>query len=353
MSTPPPSSPVPVPPSHRVLRFPQDHYLHPNAPSEWWWHTGTLTDGDRTFGFEINAAGFAAQPPIPAFTFTQVMLADVKYNTHFQQSKLYPSKPADWAESDSTKEWYAKLGDRTSPDHSFIEMRSPHSNPSRMMHVEASLTDKDTQAVVTFDLQLVQNGPPFIVYGTGVSPYPPDPDPNKNNYYYSLTRLEASGTITIQGKTIAVKGMTWMDHQYGLFGSDKKPVNWFLQDMQLANGVHISNSNVFAKDNPPQLDKPSEGYATIQFPDDTTYLEKSILTPTGRTWTGPTGTLFYMEFRVEIPSFGADFYVNTLMDAQDFPFPEVHADTYEGVAVVQGKFSGQYLTGTAWNEQNP
>ncbi|MEF9673589.1 hypothetical protein QNM99_20805 [Pseudomonas sp. PCH446] len=45
------------------------------------------------------------------------------------------------------------------------------------------------------------------------------------------------------------------------------------------------------------------------------------MTPTGRTWTGPTGVVFFMEFKVEIPAFDAVLHVVSLVDAQDFPFP--------------------------------
>ena len=77
------------------------------------------------------------------------------------------------------------------------------------------------------------------------------------------------------------------------------------------------------------------------------------MTPTGRTWTSPKGVLFYLEFKVEIPAFAAHFTVTSLVDEQNFPFPYGQIDTYEGVAVASGKFMGQQVHGTAWNEQNP
>ena len=38
-----------------MLSLPKDMYLHQGAPTEWWWHTGTLRAGNRTFGFEVSA----------------------------------------------------------------------------------------------------------------------------------------------------------------------------------------------------------------------------------------------------------------------------------------------------------
>lgn len=345
---PPTPPPFPVPPSESVIRLPADHYLHVGAPTEWWWHMGTLKAGERTFGFEINAASFGA------FGFTQIMLTDVSNKVHYKQTKLYAPFPADWAEADPSKPWFVKLGD-PSTDASWVTMNAPQSDPSKNMAVEAAFADETTGTIVKFSLTFSQEGPPFIVKGTGVSPTPEVPGGvQKNNYYYSLTRLHAAGTVAIgSDEPIAVDGVTWMDHEYGLFGSSEHPVKWFLQDMQLDNGVHISNFTVFS-DAPPTLDVAFPSQATVQFEDGTTYFEKNCtLTPFGRTWTSPKGVLFYLEFKIEIPAFAAHFTVTTLLDDQDFPFPIGQIDTYEGVAVASGVFMGREVHGTAWNEQNP
>jgi len=347
--SPPTPPPFPVPFSQSVIKLPADQYLHPGAPTEWWWHMGTLRAGDKVFGFEINAASFTVM------AFTQVMLTDVSKKIHRQQTTVYAPFPADWAEKDPSKPWYAKLGD-PSIGPSFVSMSAPQSDPTRDIAVEAAFVDQTTNDVVKFSLKFSQEGPPFIVWGSGVNPTPEVPGGvTKNNYYYSLTRLQAAGTITIgDGEPIAVEGVTWMDHEYGLFGSAGHPVKWFLQDMQLDNGVHISHYTVFSDGAPPSLDTEFPSHATVQFADGTTYFDKSCtLTPTGRTWTSPTGTLFYLEFKIHIPSFDADFTVTSLVDGQDFPFPGGLADTYEGVAVASGKFMGEKVHGTAWNEQQP
>jgi len=125
-------------------------------------------------------------------------------------------------------------------------------------------------------------------------------------------------------------------------------VKWVLQDMQLDNGVCISNYTVFSP-SPPPLDKASPSKATIQRADGTTYYVDSILTPTGRTWTSPSsGKVYYLKYLVSIPAFNASFVVESLIDGQEF---SGSAPVYEGVAVATGTFEGQAVTGTAWNEQ--
>lgn len=328
--------PVPIPPSRSVIHLPADHYLHLGAPTEWWWHIGTLKAGDRTFGFEINAASFQL------FGFTQVMLTDVDKNRHFQQTTPCPPPafdPKTWAEHDPAKDWFVKLGT--------IDMRAPQSDPTRHMRVTAQMVDEVTGTKVAFDLTLSQEGPPLIVWGTGVHPPPPpEPDLQRNNFYYSLTRLAASGSISVGGEKLDVTGATWMDHEYGLFGSPQERPKWILQDMQLSNGVCISN---YTTDSP-ELDKKTASQATVQRADGTTYFVSSSVTPLGATWTSPvTGATYFLRLKVEIPAFEATLFVSSLVDSQEFPV--MLGPVYEGVADAVGTFEGKDVSGPAWSEQ--
>lgn len=342
--TPKDSGPVPVPPSEVLIKLPQDQYCHAEAPTEWWWHTGTLVAGDRVFGFEINAASFA-----PA-AFTEVMLTDVANKLHYQ--KTAPQTPGGWAETDPSKDWYVKLGN-PELEHDWIWMTAPQADPSNMT-VKAALQDEATGTTILFDLVMAQQGPPLIVWGTGCNPTPPNDGGSvaANNYYYSFTRLQASGTIALGDEVFEVTGQTWMDHEYGLFGSSAQPVLWYLQDMQLDNGVHISHYMTLTGDNPPQAGQSYPSNATIQFPDGTTYfVQDCTMTPGKRTWPAPNGQVFFLDFQVDIPDFGASIAVSTPVDDQ--AFLAYGAYVYEGLATASGTFDGQQVDGTAWNEQRP
>lgn len=414
--------PQPVPPSDVVLSLPQDMYLHPGAPTEWWWHIGTLRAGSRTFGFEINTASFAKD----GFAFTQIMLTDVANDRHFQRTT--PFVPAlfdksSWAESDVAKNWYARLGDAdnplstievldpgsgytsdpgieitggngsgaialpirnaaagtidqillvnagagyTSPPavaivggggsgalaralHTYVAMEAPAADPTQNMTVQALLVDADTSTPVKFDLVFSQQGRPFFVWGTGVNPGGGSGGLETNNYYFSLTRMQASGTIDLDGEVFEVSGVTWMDHEYGAFGTAANPIKWILQDMQLDNGVCISNYATL-DGGLPDLNERTPSQATVQDASGATYFVPSFVTPIGRTWTSPaSGVTFFLEFHVEIPAFDASLFVTSLVDAQEFPVAT--APVYEGVAEASGTFRRQAVAGTAWIEQ--
>ena len=409
-----------------AIQLPADHYAHPGAPTEWWWNIGTLQAGDRTFGFEINAASFAGQG---GYAFTQVMVTDVTNKRHLQQTVMFIGDQfncADWAESDSTKDWYVALGSASNifsgiqvtnagsgytsapavtisggggqgavatatlngsggvatiqlwsagkgytseptvtisggggsgatakAFHSYVSMNAKAGDPTQNMSVKALMVDAATQSVVTFDLTLSQQGLPFLVLGSGVLPIPKTcgtPLQTKN-FYYSLTRLQASGTITIGDETFQVTGVTWMDHEYGAFASGGKPIKWILQDMQLDNGVCISNFT---------LDEPQEGVATksiatVQYPGKETVWVLSTTKPS-KPWTSPiSGKTYFMQLDVTmhkdlIPWWpNATLTVTSLIESQEFP--SAGGSVYEGVASVTGEFNGTPVTGTAWNEQ--
>jgi predicted secreted hydrolase len=415
-----PRTPDPVPPSNVVLKLPQDMYLHKEAPTEWWWHIGTLKAGDRTFGFEINTASFQKD----GFAFSQIMLTDVNNQRHYQRTTPYVPpvsfQPDAWAQSDVSRDWFARLGDPVNqlggvqvtnpgsgyataptvtisgdgtgataiatlnasggvdaivitnpgsgytkpPDvtisgsgsgaaasafPTYASMESPAADPTKDMHVTALLSDDPSMAKVAFDLKLSQQGRPFYVWGTGVNPDAKGTSLQDNNYYFSLTRMQASGSITIDGEKLDVQGITWMDHEYGAFGTQANPVKWILQDMQLSNGYSVSNASVNAGQDP-KLDVPSKGWATLEDPDGKTYYVGSTVTPTGPTWTSPkTGTVYFTKFRVQIPDFAVDAVVTTSMNDQEFPIPK--SPVYEGVATAEGTFQGAPVTGNAWIEQ--
>ena len=408
------------------VQLPADHYAHPGAPTEWWWHIGTLKAGNRTFGFEINAASYVGQG---GFAFTQVMLTDVSNNRHYQRTTMFHVGVFDcasWAESDPTKDWYVALGCpsnrlstivvtspgqgyTTAPEvtitggggakasatanlngaggvasidlwsagdgytgtptvtlsggggtgataeaiHSYVTMNAAAGDPTQNMVVKSRLADDPSGAVVTFDLTLSQQGPPFLVLGSGVIPVPKTCGSplQTNNYYYSLTRLQAQGTITIDGETLPVSGVTWMDHEYGAFAAAGKPVKWILQDMQLDNGVSISNFSLTE----PQLGVATKSIATVQYPNSPTIWVSTTTTP-GKPWTSPvTGKTYFMELQVEIKRGlipwwpDASLTVASLIDSQEFPL--TNGSIYEGVAGVSGTFNGEAVSGTAWNEQ--
>ncbi|HWD26677.1 MAG TPA: lipocalin-like domain-containing protein [Rhizomicrobium sp.] len=321
-----------------AITLPDDQYAHAGAPTEWWWHIGTLKAGNRTFGFEINAASFS----YVLTQFTEIMISDVAAQTHYRKNTVAALFNPFYAESNTELPWYVQIGGGVGANGA-VQMHAPLGK-IMPMSVVATFLDETTSTPCALNLVLDQEegAAPLLVWGTGVHQNGPDNAPplEKNNYYYSFTKLRANGTIQIGDEVLQVHGLTWMDHEYGAFGAGTK---WILQDMQLDNGVHLSN---FVTAAPPVEGQPMDSNVTVLWPDGRSVYLPSKLTPLAPTYTSPDGTVFCLTMKVEIPELDAKLTVETLVAEQTF------VDTlYEGVAVAHGTFGGRPVKGTAWNEQ--
>lgn len=344
-----------------AISLPADQYAHAGAPTEWWWHVGTLVSADgRKFGFEINAASMFG------YAFTQIEITDVQKQCNYQKVNAMAVCPTDWAQYDQSKPWYVKLsGPSGSPSDGLVSMTAINNNPLNMA-VQASFMDAATNVPCQLNLNFLQQGPPLLVWGTGcheVNPQGTSPI-TRNNYYYSLTNLQASGTITIGNEIINVTGLTWMDHEYGAFpnGESGGKVIWLLQDIQLSNGMHLTNSTQFGII--PQENVPIPSNATLLLQNGESVYVETITTPMGPTYTSAKGIVYFLNFKVEIKNAGANTNVSFLVSSSypDQVFRDTTADVYEGVGTgemlvtihLSEKITKQVLvaTGPAWIEQN-
>jgi predicted secreted hydrolase len=59
------------------------------------------------------------------------------------------------------------------------------------------------------------------------------------SYYYSLTRMETDGELTINGMKETVRGMSWMDHEFGSNQLRQDQVGWDWFSIQLDNQTEL------------------------------------------------------------------------------------------------------------------
>ncbi len=63
------------------------------------------------------------------------------------------------------------------------------------------------------DLDLTATKPPALHGGAGWIDF----GPAGGSYYYSRTAMDATGSVTLDGRTLTVEGSAWFDHQWGDF----------------------------------------------------------------------------------------------------------------------------------------
>jgi predicted secreted hydrolase len=63
--------------------------------------------------------------------------------------------------------------------------------------------------------------------------------PESASCYYSFTRLESSGTLSVDGRTEPVKGTAWMDHEFSSAPLEEDLVGWDWFSIQLNDQTEL------------------------------------------------------------------------------------------------------------------
>jgi predicted secreted hydrolase len=295
-ATAPTPSPVldPVP-----IQLPRDDAPHDRL-TEWWYYTGHLvsTDG-RHFGFE--AVIFRAERgSVPTTWASHLALTDEAGNRFLYAQRSQVGGPVALQQR--------VLGGPTGFDLSVTGF-DPSDPGSRLQapwtlagsggrdKITAALSPKEAATTGgSFGLALdLQSEKPAALHGANGWI---DFGPAGSSYYYSRTRMAISGSLTLDGATLAVTGTGWFDHQWGDFISvGGGGWDWFA--VELADGSDLTLSLVRAADGSFPL-----VYGTyVDKAGATTHLASDAFTvhSTG-SWTSPkTGATYPAGWRIEVP----------------------------------------------------
>lgn len=216
-----------------TYEFPRDHGPHREFKTEWWYATGTLVDGSgHDYGFQLTffRQGLkpGSRPPgssrfrITELPFAHFAMTDVAGGTfrHFQKSSRGAFGEAGFSIPSASRQRMAWI-----EEWEFAQV-APGS-----FHLRAS---ESGQAV---DLELLQEREPLIHGSMGISPK--SKKPNHASHYYSLTRLKASGSVTVDGKVHPVKGIVWFDHEWASNSLDPGEAGWDWAGLHLSNGEDL------------------------------------------------------------------------------------------------------------------
>jgi predicted secreted hydrolase len=217
--------------------WPRDHWAHPEYRNEWWYFTGHLESVDdpgRRFGYQ--------------FTFFRV--------------GLFPAKPrwnSDWA-SEGLIMGHAAISDLAAGEHRFSELlyrQTPFlggfnvhpENPVAWSRAPAGTDDtwilewsgegytlhmRDDPVGIALDLRTRPIRELVLQGEGGVSAK--DDAPGVASLYYSFTRLETTGTVTLDGESWVVRGRSWMDKEFGSNQLGEGQVGWDWFSLGLDDG---------------------------------------------------------------------------------------------------------------------
>ncbi len=167
-------------------------------------------------------------------------------------------------------------------------------------------------------------------------------------YYYSRTRLETSGTVTIAGVPRQVTGTSWMDHQWGDFTT--LGIGWDWLSLNLDDGSDLTISVVWEQDGREPIDSYGTyvpaGSPPLNLPGSEISLE-----PAG-TWTSAdTGGVYPMNWELRVDSLGFDLALTPTMEDAEFALSAFVPIIYwEGSVSAMGTKDGGPVAGRGFVE---
>jgi len=341
----PPADPQPV-----VL--PRDDGPHDRL-TEWWYYTGHLRTPDgRELGFE-DVIFRAERGDFPVSWASHVALTDETGGTfHYaQRSEIGPQVDRSPRGPD---------GAPTGFDLS-IAGYDP-TDTATLANPPWTMRGSDGRDALSFELSPAEataaGVPGGMALGLTLTPTKPaalhdvdgyaDFGPAGGSYYYSRTRLDATGSVVLDGVRTPVEGSVWFDHQWGDFiAIGGGGWDWFA--IELDDGTDLMVNRVRAADGSYPF-----AYGTlVAAGGSVTHVpaEGMTIDATG-TWTSPTtGVTYPSGWRVRVPGEGLDLTVTPTVPGQELDTRATTGVIYwEGSNDVGGTRDGMPVRGEAYVE---
>lgn len=296
----------------RTLVFPRDFGSHPDLGTEWWYITGQVQAAGRLLGFQLTffrsrvpstqnlRSAFAARQLV----FAHAALTDVaaKRQLHAQRSARAGMGLAHAREHDTDVQlgsWFLR---RTAV---------PSGNALQASRYAAHIAGDGFD----LDLQLATTQPVLLQGNAGLSRK--GPEAAQASYYYSQPQLDVSGTITLDGRALAIDSTAhnraWLDHEVSDALMHPEAQGWDWIGMNLADGSALTafrlrrsdGSSLWAGGSWREPGKNPRIFDATEV----------VFTPR-RWWTSPaSGARYPVEWRVTTPA--GSWQVEALLDAQE------------------------------------
>ncbi len=295
--------------------LPADEAPHDND-MEWWYYTGHLwTTDNEPYGFEVSFFQTWANDQIGYVG--HFAISDPTNNEHYYAQRIV-APPGKFTSFDIDVGDWNMRGEGTSD------------------YLVASMDE------FSIDLTLTSTKPVAYHAKRGVI----EMGAGKYSWYYSKTRMDVSGTLTVAGSDKTVSGMAWHDHQWGdfdVFASD----GWDWFSLQLNDNTEIMIFLLNFKESGTSL----TGGTFIDADGCYTAFTDFNLQATG-SWLSPsTGAEYPMGWTLTIPDHEIDVTIAATVDDQEMDCRSTTLNVYwEGAVEAHGTHAGQAVDGHGFVE---
>jgi len=320
-------------------RFPFDHGSHDDFQTEWWYYTGHLRAADgRTFGYQLTFFRRAIAHEAASKNPSRWALRHV-YFAHFAVTDE-AGRRFQFMEKIS-RAGIHKAGAATGRLAVWIDdWRAEADGDSQVLHAQGE--------GISIHLRLTPEKPPVIHGTAGVSRK--GEGSGESSHYYSLTRLRTEGTLTYEGKSRAVSGLSWMDHEFGSNQLGASQIGWDWFSLQLTDATELMVYRIRRSDG---TIEPASGGTWIRPDGSAVPLPRDAITVEELDhWQSPQSRGRYpARWRLTVPSARLSVELVPTVPQQELLTRRSTQVTYwEGSVTVTGERAGRPVTGLGYVE---
>jgi predicted secreted hydrolase len=330
-----------VPRPGRVFQFPRDHGAHPEYKTEWWYYVGHLKAASgESFGYQLTFFRVGLRKlrkpdsrARSAWSLNHIYFAHLAITDPTRGAFLFREKAGRGA--------LGLSGAATGPMKVWIDDWQ-----AELQGGEFLLKAKDGDLGLALRLKPLK---PPVLHGQGGYSRKSDKY-DAASYYYSLSRLDTRGTITVAGRSLPVTGLSWMDHEF--FSSAMAPglVGWDWFCLQLSDGWEVMLYLLRHQDG--AVDPASSG-TLIDPAGGARHLNRCdfAIKATG-SWTSPhTKAKYPAGWEITIPEAGYRLKLAPTLADQEIRAPAPAQVTYwEGEVKIAGDKNGAPVSGVGYAE---
>lgn len=290
--------------------LPRDFGSHPEYRTEWWYVTGWLETAATPdpFGFQItffrsrtdvatdnHPSRFAARQLLFAHAaLTDPLAGRLRHDQRIARAGFGIAEAASTDADVRLRGWQL--------------VRDGESIPNA--HHYRAVVDAGTQGFA-FDLRLDATQPVLLQGNAGYSRKGPAPE--QASHYLSEPQLAVSGTLRVEGRTLAVTGRAWLDHEWSEALMHPDAVGWDWVGMNLDDGGALTAFRLRRADGSALWAggslRPRGGAVRAFGPDEVRFTPR-------RRWRSPaTQADYVVEWQLDTPA--GTHHVRARLDAQE------------------------------------
>jgi predicted secreted hydrolase len=323
----------------RAFAFPEDHRVHRDYKTEWWYYNGQLQDAEgRRYGYQLTFFRVGIRPGPVSGQGSRWRVRDV-YLAHLAVTEV-----------DHKRFSYAEKISRGN-----LGLAGAETGRYRVWIEDWSVGEEgEVQVLRAGDrnlglyLQAFPNNPPLIHGSEGISRK--GAGTGQASHYYSLTRMATGGQILLRGRTVKVQGLSWMDHEFGSSQLQPGQIGWDWFSLNLGDQAELMLYQIRERNG--QSGPYSSGTLVFRDRIPQPLSREDFSIEVLRTWKSPHSQATYPAgWQIAIPRQQVILRVTPVVADQELMTMKSTRVTYwEGLVTAEGTCRGQSVKGRGYVE---